>query len=145
MTDEKPAGEAKARVTYSESIKIRATKVGEYIYARYSKTLILADESGFELPCPQEVDAYSFLIPHEKPWWQRIGRTFLRQKIGTLWFTNEHRKATHKEWVLEIFGRQNVERMLILAENLARDFNVKVHVRLQSEHAGLEHDAPSVW
>ena len=62
-----------------------------------------------------------------------------RDFVGSLWLSNEARRANHKNWVLEVYGRENVARLQKLAEELARDFDVDVHVRLERESVDTEY------
>jgi hypothetical protein len=61
-----------------------------------------------------------------------------REFIGCLYFNNKEKGATHKEWVFEVYGRQHVELVRKVAEDLSEEFKVDIHVRLDSEEAQYE-------
>jgi len=133
------SAQSKPSVTFAESINIKARRVGEYTQQMYPD-LVLADHVGY--PCkPGETGEYSFLLGplDTRAWWQKpFIRRRLRPLIGRLYFRGDHVQATHKKWVLEIYGRNHVERLKALAEDLVGKFEVEIHVRLASEETHWE-------
>ncbi len=57
--------------------------------------------------------------------------------IGTIWF--RYHNADEKNWVLEVQGRQYVEMLAHLAEEIASVCNVKIDLRLTQEQPEVEH------
>ena len=59
--------------------------------------------------------------------------------IGTLWLDNESRGAKPDEnWVLEVYGRDNVTKLTELIKEFSESSHVKVQVRLDSENPKVE-------
>ncbi len=60
---------------------------------------------------------------------QKLKDNYVR--IGELWLDNKPREAVHdKNWVLEIYKKVHVEELKKLAQELAKTYNVNVHVSL---------------
>jgi len=52
-----------------------------------------------------------------------------------LFIWNGHiRKATPKKWLLEVYGRARINMFKALAEELAKEFDVEINVRLECEN-----------
>jgi hypothetical protein len=51
---------------------------------------------------------------------------------------SEEKKATPKNWVFEVYGRSNVDFVKDLAEELFSVYQVKIHIRLESENPQFE-------
>ena len=55
--------------------------------------------------------------------------------LGILWLDDESRGARpDKEWVLDVYGRENIPESQRLAEELRRPYDVKIQVRLDGEN-----------
>ena len=57
--------------------------------------------------------------------------------LGVLWFTSRGADP-EKLWILHVYGRENVQEMTELAEELRKGFSVDIHVILDSERTKLE-------
>ena len=77
---------------------------------------------GLYLPIPR---------PHRKLLWFAACQEW--GWIGTIYTSSKERGANNKNWVMEIFGRENVDRLKALAERVAVEFGVSVHVRLEHD------------
>lgn len=127
----------KSPVSYAESLRITGKRVGEFLQKELATTsprLILSSSIGSDPFGPHETDSYGILLDNgtRKSWLFGLIRK-ARPQIATIWFTNEARKASHKKWVLEVFGREHVEFFRGLAAKLTEQFKVEIHVRLESE------------
>lgn len=135
-------------VTYVESDSIRpetrpetiSERVGRAILAALATcypSIFLCGTTGSKPFGPHATDAYGFMVesrnPEQDPLHNLLYGSKPRPLVGNLWFTNYAREATHKRWVLEVFGREHVELFRKLAEKLARQFEVDIQVRLESE------------
>jgi hypothetical protein len=149
------------RVTYSVSeavsIKVKGAEVGVFI-EDFTKdtwpTLVLSSHNAHSFFTdnfgPRETDYYTFMVnePAMSEVWDWIARMrrILRKPrpiVGNLWLSNEARKATHKKWVLEVYGEQHVPFFKNLAERLAEMFKVEIHIRLESrqpKEESIHHD-----
>ncbi|MFH0949371.1 MAG: hypothetical protein V1802_02695 [Candidatus Aenigmatarchaeota archaeon] len=58
--------------------------------------------------------------------------------LGTLWLTNPAIGASEEQWVLEVYGRDNVPKLTELVRELSEPFHVKVEVKLEKESPKLE-------
>jgi len=126
--------QAKPAVSYSESLEITGKRVGEFLQGLLAMAvpeLILASCAGDPPDGPQETESYAFVVKPKVP--RFVFREKPRVLIANLWFKNEVRHATHKKWVLEIFGREHIEFFKDLAHKLVEGFKVEIHVRLKSE------------
>lgn len=132
-------------VSYAESLKITGRRVGEFIQREFATTsprLILADCIGAAPYGPRDTESYGILQDDgtQKGWLSGLfRRPRPRPLIALLWLKNEARKASHKKWVLEVFGREHVEYFMAVARKLTEQFKVEVHVRLESEHPDREY------
>lgn len=61
-----------------------------------------------------------------------------RDFLGVIWLNNDTRGANEKEWVLEMYGRKNVEYVKQLADQLAKTFQVKISLKLVREQPDVE-------
>jgi len=54
--------------------------------------------------------------------------------IGTLWLDNNAREAKpDRNWVLEVYGRDNIPKLIQLVKKLSEPRKVNVQIRLESE------------
>lgn len=61
-----------------------------------------------------------------------LGKTRMMH-VGDLWLENEARKAKlDSEWILEVYGKENVERMKELRNNMAELYGINVKMKLVS-------------
>ncbi len=133
-------------VSYAESINITATRVGEFIEqtmrGKSPELLLASPDDTRHLSGPQETESYAFAIVDRSLLKEVLTRLTLmsRKYAGELWFISESRKASHKKWVLEVFGREYVDLFRELAARLAERFEVEIHVRLQSEQTRSDDD-----
>jgi hypothetical protein len=68
--------------------------------------------------------------------WKRKQRAL---HIGTLWLANDARGAKPDEnWVLEVYGRNNVPKLTELVREFSEPKKVSVQVRLHSEQPRVE-------
>lgn len=58
--------------------------------------------------------------------------------LGVIWFDNEPRRATPKQWVFEVYGSKYLNLATKLAEKLADTFAVKITVILVSNNPEYE-------
>jgi len=57
--------------------------------------------------------------------------------LGVLWFTK--RGATpEKLWILDVYGRENIQEMTELTEKLSQEFSVDIRLNLDDEMTILE-------
>ena len=73
-------------------------------------------------------------------------RKMLEQRalfLGTLWFT-ERGADPEKLWILNVYGRENIQEMTELAEKLSQEFSIDIRVVLDKERTELE-PSPSNW
>ncbi len=136
-------------VTVSESLEIVGRHAGEFILQEARKErpesplLLAAGSDTFGPYGPTECLAYKFVEDHPRPspWTALLRdlcgnhRTPPGDVIGEIFFADKDRRANHKEWLIEVFGRQHVPFFMALAEKLSERFGVDVHVRLKSEEA----------
>lgn len=123
------------KVSYAESSELVANRVGEALQKFFqeqeiSRSLILTSSVGGWPYGSCSTDSYGFLLNKKKRLADLFSNKYL---VGVLWFRNEHRNASHKKWVLEVYGREYVEFFKKTAEQLAERFNVDIHVRLRHE------------
>ncbi len=127
------------KVSFTESLSVSGRKVAGVLA---TKGFVIASCCG----CAEEIsDTSSIGLLVDNPN-RPVGGRFLgfggkrrRDFVGVLWLSNEVRRANHKNWVLEVYGRENVARLQKIAEELARDFEVDVHVRLEREKVSSEY------
>jgi hypothetical protein len=69
--------------------------------------------------------------------------------VGDFWLENEARKAKlNKTWVLEIYGKENLERMEQLADNISKLYGIDIKIKLVSQEFSYESftsDVPSLF
>lgn len=59
--------------------------------------------------------------------------------LGTLWLDNRAKGAKyHKNWVLEVYGRDNVPELTELVKELSETSGARVQIRLGSEQPRVE-------
>lgn len=121
-------------VTLTESSGVKGRKIGESIL-RLRPDLALGDSSGRDCNGPTETSEYSLLLgPRPKKKWGMF--RVPREWIGLLSIRGE--KANEKRWLLEVFGRSYVHSFHALATDLAREYGVEIHLRLEKEHPKRE-------
>jgi len=102
----------------------------------------IADSTGMRVSEPSH-DVLGILEPRnpiEKSFlgfkWNKKQRALYE---GTLWINNQARGAKPDEnWVLEVYGRNNVPKLTELVRELSEPKGVSVQVRLDSEQARVE-------
>ncbi|MSU74412.1 hypothetical protein EXS57_01380 [Candidatus Kaiserbacteria bacterium] len=126
----------------AESSADMGKSVGVFIQKTISgghPELVLADSVGRGPYGPHQTESYGFLVEDRsrRSWGVTLfglADPIPRDRIAVLWLSSEARKATHKKWVLEIFGREYVDFFKALADKLSKQFDIEIHVRLTSEH-----------
>ncbi len=124
-------------VSYQESISI---KVGRFLL---SKGFDLASSTGLASNSLVETCSLGILRkdPEAKPrnyLFGLIKRAPRRMFLGTVWFSNSPRGASEQNWVFEAYGREHVELVRQLAEEMASTFNIKIALRLVREQPDVE-------
>ena len=118
-------------VTVAEAISIR---VGNYISNRHY--LAPANTFGNALRWLDHSSSLG-LLKGSEPLKKKFAGIFSyrvrRPFVAVLWFNNQPRGATHKKWYLEVYGRTHMPLMQQLANELSAEFNVAIHIRLDSE------------
>jgi hypothetical protein len=126
------------KVSFAESLSVNGRKVAG---ALATKGFVIASLSGV-VASISETTTVGLLVdnPNRPVEGKFLGFGGRRRRdfVGVLWLSNEARRANHKNWVLEVYGRENVARFQKLAEELARDFEVDIHVRLEREEVDTE-------
>jgi hypothetical protein len=121
-------------VTTSESFRITEKKVPKFVIGRHPE-LVLADGEGHRANLAEWKEGCGFLLKSTKPncgfWRTLFGPA--NKFIGRLYFYNKTKGATIKNWMFEVYGRQHIELATKIAKNLSEEFNVDIHVRLDSE------------
>lgn len=127
------------KVSFTESLSVNGRKVAGVLT---TKGFAIADCSGMARSI-SETTAIGLLVDNpNRPIEGRFlgfGGRRRRDFVGVLWLSNGARRANHKNWVLGVYGRENVLRLQKLAEELVRDFDVDVHVRLERESVDAEY------
>jgi hypothetical protein len=125
------------KVSFAQSLAI---KVGRFLRKEYPN-IDFANILGVPYQELENESALGLLNSDSAPkprWWQKIFRHSRRRFMGILWFSNEARTATNSKWILEVFGDQDVDFLTEVAERLAREFSVSIHLKLVSEVARHE-------
>ncbi|MFH1657181.1 MAG: hypothetical protein ABH919_01825 [bacterium] len=60
--------------------------------------------------------------------------------VGTIWL-DTHEGTNKKNWVFNVYGRENFKKWTPLAKKLSEDFNIKITLRLVGEKQLLENFA----
>lgn len=129
-------------VTYVESTLISGKRIGEYIEHVFSTTSprpLVLSVLGYN--GSQETNSYNIMVNKGglRKFLDLFG-IYLHERIGQIFFENSARGAVlEKKWVLEVYGRSNVEYFKMLAAQLASHFEVEVQVQLQSEQPRSEY------
>ena len=123
-----------------ESPEVKGRRVGQFIAG---KGFILADSIGHACRYG-EGNCIGFLKdnPNRRPvtffgikkvWCTR------RDFIGELWLDNDCRNANiDSNWVFEVYGRENLNQLQRLAEELTKEFYVNIKIILRDEYAMQE-------
>ncbi|HEV8666568.1 MAG TPA: hypothetical protein VN665_01830 [Candidatus Paceibacterota bacterium] len=122
---------ASTKVSFAESFELKAIEIGRVITALYSDIIISASPGKYGA---QETTRYEFLLrDSEEEGFLGLWTRRSRYHIATLWFRNEARDVKSGEWLCEVFGREYVQPLTRLAEQLAERFDTKIHLRLKTE------------
>ncbi len=125
------------KVSFAETLTI---KVGRFLRKQYPN-IAFADILGRGREELTKNNSIGLLDDQSAPqlgWWQRLREKPRRRFMGVLWFSNEPRGASHNNWVLEVYGDQNVAFLTGVAERLAEQFGASVHLKLISEDVRYE-------
>lgn len=125
------------RISFSESNKVKAFKVGEIIL---SKGLLLGSPNGSGLQNRSwETNSFGIFMDDstqkpKKVWFGLLGKTIpFKRFIGSIYFEDQSQGANSKNWVISIYGRENIQILTKVAEEISSKFEVKVHLRLETE------------
>ena len=127
----------KSAVSYQEALSLR---VGEFLrHEGFAPATTNGTEVKDLYDCDElgVLDTDQALEPTEHLF-GLIKRPQRRKFMGVIWFRNGARDADRKKWVIEVFGREHVETMKQMAEDLASVFNVKISMRLVVDEAKEE-------
>lgn len=118
------------RVSYAEAMIFTRERVGTWLGGKqWPEGLSIR-----RVESPAFVEAYGFLFEMKRPlffrWrWSRqtsrIARLLLKANFKDL-------KVSPREWLLEVHGVQHAEFFQDLANELAKEFQVDIHVRLET-------------
>ncbi|OGM97938.1 MAG: hypothetical protein A2735_00900 [Candidatus Yanofskybacteria bacterium RIFCSPHIGHO2_01_FULL_41_21] len=121
------------KVTVAEARHVRAERWlkerGDYYVTSESSTY--DNESESKPDAFRSVIINSKLQPKKFLWWKWQGLPKFR--LATLWIQYPIVGAHGKNWVLHVYGRQNMDQFVNLAKELAEDLQVDIHVRLEKE------------
>jgi len=123
-------------IVVEEALSIR---VGRWLIER---GFFLADWTGQALQSLERDSSLGILIknPLAKPvkhFFGLVTRMPRREFLGTIRFCDCYYRE-EKNWEMEVFGREQVELMMTLAEVTELTFNVKVSVHLEGEMVRYE-------
>jgi hypothetical protein len=121
--------QANPSVSFTESAKLVHTKVREFLKAAVPPNFVVVsrydDTVNIEVPVPRKK---RFLA------WTYAGKG--KDGVGELRFSADRkipREEAGKRWLLLVYGRDNVELFMAVAQRLVDEFKVGVHVRLENE------------
>lgn len=140
MREETDRGETKPSVSYVESLPVIGRKAAAAALT-FDQNLRFANEDG--VPMDELVECFEFgLLAEDKQVPKRnffLWTFYRRAHIVTISLRNDPgQKSAGKRWLMNVYGRSNVERLTKLAEYLSARFDVEVHVRLESEDDRFE-------
>jgi len=108
----------------------------------------IADTEGVRVLELDELSHYylGILEPQEPIELRLLGLNFPKKQkalyLGTLWVDNQSRGAIpDKNWVLDVYGRDNVPKLMELVKELSEPNNVCVQVGLVSEQPREENNS----
>ena len=134
-------------ISYAESYKVAARKAIQFVLGQ-KDGLVPAWTNGHSIESDGEIDdmlqthgTCGFLLDRrtQRRFFSRLLPRDPRWFIGTLVFMNKEKGVSGKEWLFEVYGRQHVPLVREIAENLSRQFDVGIHVRLDREDHQLEY------
>lgn len=124
-------------VTVAETLRI---KVGRFIRKEYPH-IAFADNFGHAIRQLTEGDSIGLLDGNSGPalgWFKSRFMRSRRTMYGVLWLSNKSRSATQKNWVIDVYGDDSLPLMKELADKLAAEFQISVHLKLVSERQRTE-------
>jgi len=123
------------KVSYHESLIYAIAKTLK------DKGYQIADCGGMEVSEPQH-DVLGILKPRDSVEKSFLGFKWYRKQralyLGNLWIDNQARGASPQNWVLEVYGRDNIPKLTELARELSEPTEASVQVILDSEQERLE-------
>jgi hypothetical protein len=127
-----------ARVTIAEANQVKSYGI---CYDLLKAGYVLASVSGirFNDQRPDELDSVGILrnLPRKYIFgWIPLPQK--REWIGSIYFSEKGRGANNTNWVIEVFGRDNLPIFREIADALLEKFHVDIHVRLEHTDALAE-------
>lgn len=120
-------------VNFAEALSIR---VGRFLREEYPN-IAFADNCGKSITELTNEVSIGLLDAYSAPqlsWWQKIFVYRTRRRfMGVLWFSNEKRCATNKNWIIELYGDQDVKFLTEIAQRLSVEFEANIHLKLITE------------
>ena len=97
---------------------------------------VTSDSSTYDNESESKPDAFRSITidklqPRKFLWWRWQGCPKFR--LVTLWIQYPTVGAHGKNWVLHVYGRQNMDKFVDVAKELAENLRVNIHVRLEKE------------
>lgn len=129
-------GDNAASLVYEEAISI---KVGTWLLQKgfgLASCIGIAESRIIE-NCALGILSDSAAKP-EKRLFGLVIQKSRRWFLGTIWFNDDLRGADEENWVFEFHGREHIESLSRLAEEMASVFGVKITSRLISEESEIE-------
>lgn len=74
----------------------------------------------------------------QRCWLLRCLRKPRRMFVGVIWINNKPRNATNDRWVLEFYGRKNLQMVQQLVVDLEKDFNTEITIKIRSDELKRE-------
>ena len=131
------------RVSITENPELHKAKIFESVAERIKKEgYQTADINGIAREIPYHYPEHyilGILVPRESvKGFLGISRRVRGLHIGTLTLEGDKCKLFDKEWLLEIYGRDYVGDLKGMAERLAKEYDVNLPLRLETENPKLE-------
>ncbi len=127
------------KVSFAETLTI---KVGSFLRREYPSIAFASSGGTFiqDLSQGKEIGLLDASSAPPLGWMQKIFRrpVHSRRFMGVLWFSNKARNANYNNWVLEMYGTQDIDFLREVAERLAQEFRTSVHLKQVSEGARYE-------
>jgi len=117
-----------------------AIEVGRCIQKEFP-TIQLATISGRPIRRLGKQENFGFLQESSAPRvtsWQKVFSIHRRGFLGVLYLSDTRRGATTQEWVLEVYGVENMEPLAAIARQLCTKFVACVHIQLVAENQQSE-------